>query len=394
MFYLTVLLAILGLVGTDIFVPSLPHIAVTYHQAPHVAQLAITSFLSGFAISQLFYGPFSDYVGRKPPLILGLIIFIIGSFICLFANSFWWLCTGRIIQGIGVGAGMSLARVILRDTYTGTLLAVRTAQVGMFVSLTPPLAPLIGGLLQEHFGSEASFIFMLSYGFILLFLLIFFFQETLVIKNKELKLKTVLFKYGQFLQNIHFMRYAFIAGLAFASIILYASVLPFIIQIQLKLSAAANGIFLLMSACGISIGSFFSSRLVKNISSRFLIKTGLVLFIAGGISLLVTEIFFGTHLMYLIPSIFLISMACGLIFPNAIVLCFSEIHKDIGIAGALYGTIQMFISMLINLILNSISHQGQLMLGFFYLSIGIVGFIVICSPTFKSKDVLLSYTSH
>jgi DHA1 family 2-module integral membrane pump EmrD-like MFS transporter len=377
MFFITVLLAILGLVGTDLFVPSLPQIAATYHVLPHVAQLTITLFLIGFASSQLFYGPLSDYFGRKPPLMIGVTIFVIGSLICIIAHSFEMLCTGRIIQGIGVGAGLSLARVIIRDSYTGTLLAVKTAQVGIFVSLTPPLAPLIGGFLQEYFGIKASFVFMFIYGLILLLLLFFKFPETILHKNKELNLKKVILQYIKFTQHHIFIRYALIAGLAFASIILYASVLPFIIQVQLKLSAAMNGIILLLSALGISCGSLLSSRVVKSISSKQLINAGLLLFVLGGILLLITELLFGTELMSLIPCIFLISMACGLIFPNAIVLCFSEIHVNIGIAGALYGTIQMCISTMINLILNTIPHQGQFMLGCFYFCIGAIGLLIV-----------------
>lgn len=115
----------------------------------------------GFAFSQLFYGPISDSVGRKPPLIFGVIIFIVASIICVEASTFDWLCTGRIIQGIGVGAGLSLARAVLRDCYQGTLLAIRTAKLGVFVSLTPAIAPFFGGILQQRFGFHSSFVLML-----------------------------------------------------------------------------------------------------------------------------------------------------------------------------------------------------------------------------------------
>ncbi|RDI43820.1 multidrug effflux MFS transporter [Aquicella lusitana] len=373
MFIIIVLLAIMGLIGTDIFVPSLPAIAEIYHQSPNHAQLTISVFLAGFALSQLFYGPISDAVGRKPPLIVGVIIFICGSLLCIFAPSFSLLCIGRIIQGFGVGAGLSLARVILRDCYKDTLLAVKTAQIAIFVSLTPALAPFFGGLLQQQFGFQASFVFMLGYGLLVLFLLMTRFQETLQFKNPDQAIHTILVQYGQLLRNTAFMKYAIIAGLAFTSIILYANIMPFIVQSELNLSPAKNGLIILIAALGISLGSFISSRAVRHVLPKQLIHVGLMIFAINGLLLLVANYIFGTTLVCLVPLIFLITMACGFIFPNAIALCFSEINCHVGIAGAIYGSMQTFISMLANFLLNAIPHQGQALLGAFYLGIGLMG---------------------
>jgi MFS family permease len=104
MFPIIILLAIMGLVGTDLFVPSLPDIASVFHESQNHAQLIISLFLAGFAASQLFYGPISDYTGRKPPILFGTLIFIIATIICAEATHFDWLCFGRMIQGIGAGA--------------------------------------------------------------------------------------------------------------------------------------------------------------------------------------------------------------------------------------------------------------------------------------------------
>lgn len=373
MFFITVLLAIMGLIGTDIFVPSLPSIAQAFQQTPNYTQLTISLFLASFALSQLCYGPISDRVGRKPPLIFGVLIFIIGSAICIHAHSFTCLCIGRIIQGVGVGAGLSLARVILRDCYKDAALAVKTSQIAIFVSLTPALAPFLGGILQQQFGFHASFIFMLCYGLLLLLLLVCCFQETIQHKDNRLTLRSTLNNYGTLLKNTFFIRYAMIAGLAFASIILYANVMPFIIQNQLKLSAVANGSVILIAALGISSGAFISSKIVRRVTSAQLVNYGLMIFVLCGLLLLITEHVFGTSLMSLVPLLFLITMACGFIFPNALTLCFSAIDCNIGIAGAIYGSTQTFISMLINFLLNTIAHQGQSLLGVFYLVIGLSG---------------------
>ncbi|MDF2939714.1 MAG: ydhC 2 [Gammaproteobacteria bacterium] len=381
MFIITTLLAILGLIATDIFAPSLPAIAQVFHQSLNHTQLTISLFLLGFAFSQLIYGPISDKVGRKPPLIIGVILFTAGSLLCVLAPSFSLFCLGRIIQGIAVGSGLSLARVILRDCYHGTELAIKTSQMAIFVSLTPAIAPYIGGLLQEFFGYKAVFLFLFAYGLLLLVLLNTCFKETIKQKEKNLNLSLVLFHYKQLLTNYSFMRYVLVAGFAFSSIILYANVIPFIIQNQLHLSAKQNGEVLLFAALGLSLSSFISNRLVHKISSKKLIQVGLSILTLSGLMLIATEYLFSASLSTLMPLIFLITIACGFIFPNAVAVAFSQINVNIGIAGAIYGFVQIFTSGLINFLLNAIPEQGQALLGGFYVALGILG-LALCLDIF------------
>lgn len=377
MFLVITLSAILGLIGTDIFVPSLPHIANLFNQTPNQAQLTISLFLAGFAVSQLFYGPISDRFGRKIPLMTGVSIFIVGSLICVFADTFTLLCLGRIIQGLGVGAGLSLSRVILRDCYTGTELAIKTARIAIFVSLTPALAPFLGGILQQHFGFSASFIFMLGYGILLLFLILTRFKETIREKSLELSFSSTLNSYLGLIRNLGFIRYAIIAGLAFSSIIIYANVVPFIAQNQFNLSPVGSGALLLVSALGICLGSLISSKIVTRLGPAYLINLGLIIYMSNGLFLLASHYIFPHSLLLLILPLILITMACGFIFPNAIALCFSGIKTSIGTAGSIYGAMQTFISMLFNFALNLISQQNQTLLGILYFLIGLMGVMIL-----------------
>ena len=368
-----ILTAILGLIATDIFVPSLPSIAVAFHQSFNHTELTISLFLVGYAISQLFYGPISDYTGRKAPLITGVILFIIGSFICIFTSSFSVLCLGRIIQGIGVGAGLSLARVIIRDCYTGTAIAVKTSQMAVFVALTPAVAPFIGGLLQHAFGFQSVFIFLGAYGVLLLCLLLFYFKETIRQKEETLHLGRTFKSYHQLIKNFCFMRYVLLSGIAFSTLILYANVIPFIIQNQMHLSAKTNGTILLLAALGLCVSCFVNSRIVATVGPKKLLLIGIGLLTLSGILLIISEYLFGLTLITLIPLIFLVTLACGFMFPNASALAFHNIHVKIGVAGALYGFIQISTSTLMNFLLNVIPNQGQMVLGIFYVTLGVIG---------------------
>ena len=372
MFFIIALLGITGLMCTDLFVPSLPAIAAIFHQTQSHAELTISLFLMSFAISQLFYGPLSDRIGRKMPMLIGVLIFTVGSLMCAMTSSFEVLCMGRIIQGIGVGGGLSLARVIIRDCYQGTRLAVKSSQLAIMVSLTPAIAPFVGGILQSHFGFRSTFIFMLCYGLFLL-CLVFFFKETIKEKNATLTVQKTIGHYVSLLKNITFMRYVLITGLGFSAIILSANVMPFIIQTDLHLSATVNGEMLLLSAIGISIGAFISSKVVHRYTPQKLIRIGLFALTLSGLCMVFSQYYVGTTLLCLVPLIFIIMMACGLIFPNALTACFSQVSINIGIAGAVYGSVQMFTSMVINFILNTIPHQGQTTMGLFYVIMGLCG---------------------
>lgn len=371
-----ILLAIMGLIGTDLFAPSLPNIAAHFHQSMNQTELTISLFLAGFAFSQLFYGPLSDRIGRKTPLLIGTGIFIIGSLMCCIAHSFFILCLGRIIQGLGVGGGLSLSRVVLRDLYHHTELAVHSSQLALFVSLTPAVAPFIGGSLQHLFGFRANFIFMLLYGLIVLILLLTCFKETNHHKDHTLTAKKAVMHYRTLLKNHLFMVYVIITGIAFSAIILCANILPFIVQNQLHMTAMQNGEILLLAALGICMGATISKKVVRRLGPEYMAFLGVTLLTGAGLLLVLTNWLGGTQLVFLIPLIFVSMIACGFIFPNALAAAFSHVHIKIGIAGAIYGSMQIFISMLANLLLNMIAYQDQTLMGLFYLSMGLVGFIL------------------
>lgn len=380
MFAIIILLAVLSLMAIDIFVPSLPAISVYFGQTANHTELTVSLFLVGFAISQLFYGPISDRVGRKPPIIFGLSLFALGSLLCMLAPSFLLFCLGRAIEGIAVGGGLSLARVVLRDLYSGVTLAVKSSQMAIFICLAPAFAPFVGGILQNHFGFRAVFMFLLVYSLLLLTLIIFCLKEPLQHKEKSLSISRTLKHYRELLSNFHFLHYIFITGFSFSAIILYANILPFIIQQQLHLSATVNGEVLLLAASGLTIAALISSRIVKRIPPRTLLYVGLSLLITSGLLLMITEAIWGTHLFFLIPCIFLVTLACGFIFPNALALSFAAIHVNIGIAGAIYGFTQIFISTIINFLLNVIPHQGQMLLGVFYVVLSLAGLLLLRVP--------------
>jgi len=162
MFFLVlVTLTTFGHTLADMYVPSLPAITKAFQIPISYVQLSVSAYMLTFSLSQIIYGPFSERYGRKPPIYFGLILCLIGTFICASATDITQLIIGRLVQGIGGGAAIAVGRAIARDIYSGTALAKVTSYLGMTATILLALSPVIGGYLQEHFHWQAVFIFFI-----------------------------------------------------------------------------------------------------------------------------------------------------------------------------------------------------------------------------------------
>ncbi|MCP4473120.1 MAG: multidrug effflux MFS transporter [Gammaproteobacteria bacterium] len=166
LFTILLLLGSIGQVAADLYLPSLPAISTSLAVSINSVQWSVSAYMWGFALSQLIYGPLSDGIGRKKPLLFGMSLALLGSIICLSAQSIDWLIIGRFTQGIGAGSGVILTRVIMRDIYSGSQLA----KFGSYLSVAGvPImagAPLMGGIIEHILGWRANFVLLTLYAFI------------------------------------------------------------------------------------------------------------------------------------------------------------------------------------------------------------------------------------
>jgi len=145
-------------------VPALPVLAVVFDAAPGAVQLVLTLFLAGIAVGQLVYGPVSDRFGRRPVLLAGLTLFLVGTVLCGLAWSLPVLIVGRTRAAIGGCAGMVLGRAIVRDVYDRERSASALATIMMVMSLAPSLSPAIGAYLVQWVGWRADFVLLGAVG--------------------------------------------------------------------------------------------------------------------------------------------------------------------------------------------------------------------------------------
>jgi DHA1 family bicyclomycin/chloramphenicol resistance-like MFS transporter len=157
-------LTAMGPVAIDMYLPSLPSIETGLRASAGETQATVSAFLAGMAVGQLFYGPAADRLGRRPPILLGAVIFVAASIACALASSPAMLIGARFVQALGACAGGVVARAVVRDRFNHTETARMLSLLMLIMGLAPILAPLLGGALLGFGGWRLNFWFMASFG--------------------------------------------------------------------------------------------------------------------------------------------------------------------------------------------------------------------------------------
>jgi len=333
-----VLAAALGPLAMNIFLPSLPGMADFFEISPAVAQLSVSSYLIAVAFLQLLTGPLSDKFGRRPIIIYAFMMMIIGTIICIFASTFEWFLTGRILQGFSA-AGLVLSRAIARDVTEGADTVRLIAYITMGMSVAPMLGPVMGGYLDEFYGWQASFFLTLGFALIALWLIYFDLGETNV--HKHASMSDQIKEYPELLKSRRFWGYTFSAAFSAGAFFIFLGGGPLVADQIFKLSPAQYGFYFMFVSIGYFLGNYVTSKLSHIITSHYMIILGnsiaalglsvsVILDYAG---LITPAIFFG--------FVFFVGLGNGIALPSATAGVVSARPKLAGSASGLAGSIQI-----------------------------------------------------
>ncbi len=386
-----VMMVTLGQLGVDLYLPSMPHIAAELDSSISLIKLTIPLYLLGFGISQLFYGPIADALGRKPVLNIGLTIFLAGSLGCLFSSNGVMLILFRILQGLGIGAAIVNVRAITRDAFHGKQMAKVSAWIVMVWAVTPIVAPVFGGYIQTYLGWRANFVTMFLYAGAIWSLTLLSLPETLDEEHiKPLHLFSILRLYKLIFTDKVFLSFSLMSSFCYGYFVSYATASPFLFQTQLGLTPVQYGWVILIIACGTAIGSIICSRIVAHLK--------IIQIILGGSILMVLATAAMTFLAWIgifnIPALlippFFGSIGGGLIFPNCTTGAMTPYKSNAGVAGASFGFVQMFNSFIFGLIISRLPTKNALPLSLELLAISFLLFIlfmVYVRPHFKEEII-------
>lgn len=348
---LCLLLTPLIALGMDLYTPSLPAIMNYFHVSHYAAKLTIILYLAGFGLSQPLVGIVSDHMERKQFILIALGCYALSSFLSAFVSSIQLFYLLRIINSVCATSIAVVIKSIILDNFTGKKLAKANNFFTLSWSITPMIAPVIGGYLQHYFNWQSNFYFMAIYalfGFVLCFGI---FRNPHIKTKKVLSLSRVFQKWKILFTDHFFVAAIFILAVENSILFLYYTAAPFIIQNTLHFNAAQYGEVMLFAGASYLVGNLINDRLLNYFSVEKLIAIGLTISLAIPIVPLMIALLTYNHVMniYLVTlPIFMIFMCDGLIFANIATKSLSSYTQFSGIAGGLLaGMLNIFASAIV-----------------------------------------------
>jgi len=331
-------LAAFGPLSIDMYLPGLPTIGRELDAGAGQVQLTLSAFFVGFAGGQLLYGPFSDRWGRRPVLVGGISLYVAASALCAISPNIETLIAFRLLHALGGGAGVVVARAVVRDRFP-TDQAARVLSFMMLVTgLAPLLAPLIGGHVLVWFGWRAIFWLLTGFGLMALVAVLAWLPESRPAERRPARpFRTVFTGYGRVLGDLRTLACILAGGTAFAGMFAYISGTPFVYIELFGIAPQAYGYLFALNVLGIMGGAVLNARLVLHCGAPVMISIGGIVAALSGVALLITAISGTGGLLGIVVPLFFYMSTLNLISANAMALA-AEAHADrAGTVAALFG---------------------------------------------------------
>jgi DHA1 family bicyclomycin/chloramphenicol resistance-like MFS transporter len=309
-----VLMASVGPLAMNVFLPSLPTMSRYFNVDYSVIQLVISAYLVALAVMQLFIGPASDRYGRRPVLLICFSLFCIATLAAIFSPTFSVLLGWRLVQSLSA-AGIVLSRAIVRDVFAPEDAASKIAYVTMGMSVTPMIAPFIGGFLDEHFGWQASFWLTFAFGLIAVVFLWFDLEETNLEPSSSMR--SQFRAYPELLTSPRFWGYTATATFASGTFFAFLGGGPYVSTEILHMTPSQYGIHFGIVSLGYMAGNFLSGRFTKAWGMNRMMLMGSMV---GVVGMLASLALFGAgyyHPLSLFGPAAIVGIGNGMALPSA-----------------------------------------------------------------------------
>ena len=346
-----------GTVALHIFIPALPAAARDLGVTPAAIQLTITLYLIGLAAGQLVYGPISDRFGRRPILLGSLAIYLAGFVLAIPATSIGWLVAARVVQSIGACGALVLGRAMVRDVSTNEDAAKKLAVLIACMTLTPALAPGLGGFIDAWFGWRAIFVVLAFVVGILTLLVIFTLPETHLRRVETPGIASALAGYRRLMRSGKFRRYLLAGSCSGTSVYGFLAVAPFLYIDVLHRSAPEVGLYCVIVSIGMAIGAVLVRFMVGRMELRRGARLGNLVSLLAACLLLAVALSGALSVWTLTGTMLLYALGTGIGGPNMVAGAMGVDPEAAGSASGLYGFSQMAIGALATLAVG-LWHDG------------------------------------
>ncbi|NDV81928.1 Bcr/CflA family efflux MFS transporter [Bacteroides sp. 51] len=371
------LLTALEPLSIDLYLPGFIQIADAFNTPINNVQISLSTFLGGFAIGQLIWGPLADKFGRKKPILMSLAIFIVASVACIYAQTVEQLWVIRFVQAIGGCGGVVIARAVVTDYFDKSDTLKIFSLLALIMGIAPIIAPIAGNGILRLFSWEALFAVLVILGIIMFLFTMFALPEThkprLVPENS----KTNVFRdYISILRVKKFFIYSLIAGIANGALMIYVANGPFLIMEYGKLSNNAFSVIFAINAFGLMLASYLTSYLQKSIPVNKLVKLSIIFMFFISAVLLVL-MWMNANIYLILFALFFYIFPIGILFPTTTELAITPFVNNSGTASALFGSIQLLVAFICSIVSNALSNGSVETVGISFFLCCLFAFTVI-----------------
>ena len=335
-----IFIAIIGAFSSlvnDMYLPTIPAMMKEFHTTPSMTQMGISMAMAGMGLGSVLWGSASDRYGRKPILIISLVIFVVATVVSLFSHGITFFIVCRFFQGIGAGGTMVLSTSIPADVYMGRQLAKLMAIIGVINGVAPALGPVVGGVMADWIGWRGIFAVLLVIGLVTTFWTTRY-KETL---PPQRRLQAHSFSdyaraYRSLFTNGRFMTYVTIKAVAIGLLYAYISSAPFILQTHYGFTPLQFGLIFGVNALAMSAGSTLALRLKVMKQGLVIGCAGMFVFAVADAVVMWQQADFMWYEIFAVPML----MFSGMIFSSANTLSMEVGRSEAGTASAILSVVK------------------------------------------------------
>jgi len=345
-------------ISTDLYLPAMPDLRADLGADVAATQLTLSVFIAAFAVSNLAYGPLSDRFGRRPMLLAGMTLYVVGTLGCLGAATVGQLLAFRVIEAMGACAGPVLARAVVRDMHPPERAAGTLGYMSFAMSAVIVVAPTVGGALVDAFGWRSSFVALLAYGLVVLAGVWAAVPETNLSRgDRRIDVVRILADYRHLLGSRVFLGYTLCVSAGYWAIIAFLSSSPFVLIETVGLSPPAYGVAFGLTVSGFVIGTFATGRFARRFGPARMAAAGAAFALAGGAATLACAVLLPPGAVQTVAPFAVFMVGAGLLLPNGFAGAIGPFPHMAGTASALAGFLQLGSAAAVGVVVG-LAHDG------------------------------------
>ncbi len=346
------LLAMLMPLSIDMYLPALPMIAQGFNVPAGSAQMTLSTYILGFAIGQIFYGPMADSLGRKPVVLGGTLVFALAAIACALAQTIDQLIWMRFLHGLAAAAASVVINALMRDIYPKEEFSRMMSFVMLITTIAPLVAPMIGGAVLVWYSWHTIFWILAAAALLASAMIFFFIHETLAPEMRQkFNLRTTAGNFATLFRHKRVLSYMLASGFSFAGMFSFLSAGPFVYIELNHVSPQHFGYYFALNVVFLFFMTMINSRFVRRVGAINMFRTGLCIQFAMAVWLVVSsQLDFGFWAMVLGVAVFI--SCVSLVSSNAMAVILDEFPHMAGTASSLAGTFRFGIGALTGALLS------------------------------------------